>query len=129
MQLLAGSWEWRKGGTQKKDGFWVLVRRHVSRRATTSANIDLLREMVLFFQWLYWRAWDQVLDAARGRHAGEPCHDMMAALGRLRCNFVGIVGQDRLQAAGDDAYEHFCSEGLDDLLRFARRCSEKTLAP
>ena len=46
VQLLNGDWVWRKGGTQKKDGFWALVRKHVSRRAVPSANLAVLHEMV-----------------------------------------------------------------------------------
>ena len=100
VQLLDGSWVWRKGGTQKKDGFWALIRKHVSRRAITTVHADTLREMAWFYQWMYWRSWDPISDALRGRHETEPCNDMLAALGSLRKRFVVLVGWEALSAAG-----------------------------
>ena len=50
VQLPDGTWVWRKGGTQKKDGFWASVRRHVSRRAVSSDKQPVLQQMAYFFQ-------------------------------------------------------------------------------
>ena len=76
VQLLKGKWEWRKGGTQKKDGFWSLIRKYVSRRAIKSDMLPLLRQTLYFYQWLYWRSNDPVADAFRGIHLEDPCVDL-----------------------------------------------------
>ena len=67
--LKDGSVAWRKGGTQKKDGFFAGLRKHVARRAHATVDRNTLREMCYFYQWVYWRTTDPERDAIRG------CHD------------------------------------------------------
>lgn len=50
--VKSGAVDWRKGGTQKKDGFWASVRKHVSRRGVINKNRELLRQMSYFFSGL-----------------------------------------------------------------------------
>ena len=64
-----GSVDWRLGGTQKKDGFFAGLRKHVSRRAFATTDRNTVREMCYFYQWVYWRTADAEMDALRG------CHD------------------------------------------------------
>ena len=97
VKLSDGSWEWRKGGTQKKDGFWSLVRRFVSRRAVKSSNHDMLRKMAFFYQWIYWRSNDPIGDAIRGRHEAPPHSDMVHAFGELRRDLRTRLGDAKLQ--------------------------------
>lgn len=115
VQLRSGQWVWRKGGTQKKDGFWALVRKHVSRRATTTERIDVLRHMAYFYQWLYWQSSDPIADALRGRRCGLPCTDMLTALGALRMRLLQIVGLPAMEAAGKGWYDTYKHAFLDSL--------------
>ena len=86
IKLRSGAVDWRKGGTQKKDGFFASLRRHVSRRAIPSCDRGTLRGMCYFYQWMYWRTRDPEADALRGHHdrASQPLYDLMFELGRLR---------------------------------------------
>ena len=86
-----------QGGTQKKDGFWALVRKHVSRRAVPSANLAVLREMAYFYQWLYWRSTDPIRDANHGRHKEAPATDMLQELGALRRRLLQAVGWRKMR--------------------------------
>ena len=56
--LHDGSKVWRKGGTQKIDGYWALLRKEVARRGVTTANSETLRDMVFFHQFLNWQSAD-----------------------------------------------------------------------
>ena len=69
IELKDGSNAWRIGGTQKKDGFFAGLRKHVARRAHPTADRNTIREMCCFYQWVYWRTTDPEKDAIRG------CHD------------------------------------------------------
>ena len=58
---------WRKGGTQKIDGSWALLRKEVSRRSVTNEQATILPEMVFVHQFLYWRSSDPIRDAWAGK--------------------------------------------------------------
>ena len=102
VQLLCGTWVWRKGGTQKKDGFWASIRKHVSRRAVSSNHMDNLRHRAYFYQWVYWKSADPIADAALGRRVTADPVDMLAALGALRKRLVDIVGLSNLEEHSQD---------------------------
>ena len=98
IKLEDGSVAWRKGGTQKKDGWFAGVRKHVSRRAHATDDCNGIRELVYFFQWCYWRTRDPEADAIRGCHdkAQPPLFDLLTELGKLRRRVRELVGDDRL---------------------------------
>jgi hypothetical protein len=129
VKLKSGGWEWRKGGTQKKDGFWRLVRRHVSRRGVTTTQRDSIRHMGRFFQWLYWKSEDPMRDAMNGRHLGPPCSDMLSALGRLRLQVREALGDDVLAMHGTKWFEELSDHALDDLPVARKRVREKGPQP
>jgi hypothetical protein len=122
-----GDAEWRKAGTQKKDGFWRMVRRHVSRRAVTTKQLDTVRHLAFFFQFLYWRSEDPEKDAINGRHVGKPCHDMLGALGRLRKRVRAQISDEVLAPLGHTWFDSLCDKALDDLpaIRQRRRRMQK----
>ena len=126
VQLISGQWVWRKGGTQKKDGFWALVRKYVSRRGVTTDRVDILRHMAYFDQWRYWQSLDPIADALRGRRSGPPCADMMTALGALRRRLVQIVGLAQLEEAGASWYDKYVHEFLDTLPQPRQRYRSKS---
>jgi hypothetical protein len=66
--LHDGSKVWRKGGTQKIDGYWALLRKEVARRGVTTERSELLRDMVFFHQFLYWQSANPIADAKEGKH-------------------------------------------------------------
>ena len=66
--LHDGSKVWRKGGTQKIDGYSALFRKEVARRGVTTANSETLRDMVFFHQFLNWQSANPIADAKEGRH-------------------------------------------------------------
>ena len=115
VQLLSGQWVRRKGGTQKKDGFWASIRKHVSRRATPSCHSKVLRQMAFFFQWMWWRSDDPVGDAMRGRHTTLPTNDMLRALGALRQNLRTFVGEEALTEHGAGWFDALVEKALEDL--------------
>ena len=123
---------WRKGGTQKKDGFWALVRKHVSRRAVPSANLAVLREMAYFYQWLYWRSTDPIRDANHGRHKEAPATDMLQELGALRRRLLQAVGWGKMQVCCETWQDYSHEEGLQVLPHSvgseARRLCEAAVA-
>ena len=121
VKLRSGIFEWRKGGTQKKDGFWSLVRKHVSRRSTPTSKRDLLRTKAYFFQWLYWKSADPEGDAMRGRHEGLPTFDMLSALGALRRRLRDQFGDERLTELGSAWFEALSPDALENLPPCPRR--------
>ena len=125
VQLLNGAWVWRKGGTQKKDGFWASIRRHFSRRAVPTGRMGILRHMAYFHQWLYWRSSDPISDAQCGRHCGPGCTDMLSALRALRRRLVALIGLDQLERAGAGWYEEYKWAFLDTLPEASNRVSQK----
>jgi hypothetical protein len=98
IKVKNGATEWRKGGTQKKDGFFALLRRLVSRRACTTVNRRTLRGMLYFFQWQYWRTRDPEQDALRGHHDKKqaPLFDLLFELGQLRKRLREKLGDEAL---------------------------------
>ena len=124
VQLIDGQWVWRKGGTQKKDGFWALVRRHISRRAVPSANLPVLREMAYMYQWLYWQSSDPIADAQAGRHASPRPKDMLLELGQLRKRLRDVVGWQKLNSFAL-WHDHIDEEGLSLLPKVRLRQRSK----
>ena len=49
--FLVGNVTWRKGGTQKVDGYWRTLRRRTANRGANSRIGDLMRSKVLAHQW------------------------------------------------------------------------------
>ena len=65
--FLLGDTTWRKGGTQKVDGYWRLLRQRVSNRGANSGTVrDETRKRVLVHQWA---------------HAAGPAVDLFEHLG------------------------------------------------
>ena len=118
-----GQYEWRKGGTQRKDGFWQLVRRHVSRRSVNTCHEDTMEHMCYFFQWLYWRSDDPVRDAWKGRRTELAGADRLAALGQIRRQVREQLGDDLLRLHGnrwDEALQGRAMEGLPEVKKRLR---------
>ena len=72
--------------------FRDFVRRHISRRAVSSANLPVLREMACMCQWLYWQSSDPIADAQAGKHVSARPKDMLYELGRLCKKLRDVVG-------------------------------------
>jgi hypothetical protein len=102
VKLKDGSPTWRKGGTQKKDGWFANVRKHVSRRAHATDDRNGIRELVYFFQWCYWRTRDPEADAIRGCHdkAQPPLFDLLTELGKFRRRVRERLGDEFLAKPG-----------------------------
>ena len=115
MKLPDGSWTWRKGGTQKGDGLFVLVRRHVSRRASKTSNRDEIREKSYFFQWIQWQSEDVESDAIRGIHSQAPTVDLLGALGKMRQRFRARVPDETLALHGESWFQEVMQTVYDDL--------------
>ena len=64
--FLVGNVTWRKGGTQKVDGYWRTLRRRTANRGANSRIGDLMRRKVLAHQW---------------SHALGPAADLFQSLG------------------------------------------------
>ena len=128
VKLLSGEWVWRKGGTQKKDGFWAALRKHVSRRAVPSSNSKLLRQMALVFQWVWWRSADPMVDAMKGRRSGKPTTDMLKSFGNLRAELRKVQGDEALTKHADDWFEALVHTHLENLPEFGVRLSKKTVS-
>ena len=116
-----GQYEWRKGGTQRKDGFWQMVRRHVSRRSVNTCQEATMGHMCLFFQWLYWRSDDPIGDAWRGRRTELPSADRLAALGEIRRQVREQLGDDLLRLHGLRCDEALQERAMDALPRLEKR--------
>ena len=99
IKLKSGEVAWRKGGAQKKDGFFGLLRKHVSRRAIPTIERETVRGMCYFYQWVYWRTRDPEQDALRGHHDRHepPVFDLLKEFGRLRLRLRDMLGDDALR--------------------------------
>ena len=84
-----------------------------------SANADLLRQMSLFFQWLWWRSDDVMGDALRGRHVDTPCTDVLRAFGKLRRDLRSIFGEAALTVPGDNWYDALLYTHMQSLFVFS----------
>ena len=98
----SGAIVWRKGGAQKKQCFWALVRRNFSRHAIASTKRMTLELMSCFLQWLYWRSAAPETYALAGRRVTPPSPDLLTALGCLRRRLRETVGDDLWAKHGDD---------------------------
>ena len=98
IKLKNGRIAWRKGGTQKKDGWFAGVRKHVARRSHATDDRNGIRELVYFYQWCYWRTRDPEADAIRGCHdkAQAPLFDLLSEFGKLRSRLRAQLGDDLL---------------------------------
>ena len=71
---------------------------HISRRAVSSANLPVLREMACVCQWLYWQSSDPIADAQAGKRVSARPKDMLYEFGRLCKKLRDVVGWKRLSS-------------------------------
>ena len=113
VKVRSGCSQWRKGGTQKKDGFWAIVRKHVARRAVRTTDRDTLRHMSYFFQWLYWRSAHPVADAFKGRRSRAPSMDLFGNLGGMFREARPILGEELFDTHGKDWFSKVSVDAFD----------------
>lgn len=131
--LRDGSTAWRLGGTQKKDGFFAGLRKHVSRRGFPTEDRNTLQEFIYLYQWCYWRTRDPEKDALRGCHdkSQPPVFDLLKELGDLRRRLRVRLGDEAL-AQDNWLYTIPQDQWLSDLPSTAvptHRLQGKTLPP
>ena len=91
--FLEGCVSWRKGGTQKVDGYWRTLRKRVAHRGYNTSMAEALRTLVLVHQW---------------SHFAGPGADLMAHLGatlkqrRERSRVDVEVGQRAWEEVGEE---------------------------
>ena len=101
--FLVGNATWRKGGTQKVDGYWRLLRQRVANRGVNSGLADQTRTRVLVHQW---------------SHAAGPAADLFAHLGKTlllrRERTVGDleVGRRAWEEVGEEEVESTVPEHI-----------------
>ena len=126
VKLRSGATSLRKGGTQKQDGFWAIVRKHVARRSVRNVRRDEVRHMSYFFQWLYWRSERPLDDAKRGRREKAPSLDLLGSLGGLYRQVRETLGQQFFDECGEQWFDKVKADADLDLPLPAKRVSRKS---
>ena len=96
--FLVGDVSWRKGGTQKVDGYWRMLRMRVANRGWNTSR-DELRRMVLVHMW---------------SHTAGPGVELMAHLGGTMKQRRRRQGEE--EATARRAWEEACEEEVDDVI-------------